>query len=223
MSLYSPSSAPALSRRLLIVGGVASLTPLAACSGPIPIEGAAPGARLARGAQTQLGVTRKYDAAYVRIPYPGGDVPRLTGACSDVIIRAARDGLGLDLQKLVHEDMQAAFDAYPSRRLWNLARPDSNIDHRRVPNLEVFFRRKGRQIWAAAGKTGGADFPEPLQIGDILTWRNGKGASHIGLVTRGGRHPLILHNIGHGAMQHGLWPMGFWRAAVGHYRWPVTP
>ena len=211
-----------VSRRLLIAGGVASLTPLSACSGPIAIEGDSPRVRLAKAAQTQLGVTKEYDPGYTRLSYPGGDVPRRTGACSDVVIRAARDGLGLDLQKLIHEDMGRAFGAYPSRALWNLSRPDPNIDHRRVPNLEAFFRRQGAEVWRATVKTGGAAFPEPLRVGDILTWRNEKGASHIGLVTRGGGKPMILHNIGHGAMQHGLWPMGFWRAAVGHYRWPVN-
>lgn len=211
-----------ISRRLLIVGGLASFAPLGACSGPLVIDAEAgkPSA-LAAAAQKQLGVTTQYDAAYQPLAYPGGDVARKTGACSDVLIRAARDGLGLDLQKLVHEDMKAAFDAYPSRALWNLSQTDPNIDHRRVPNLEAYFRRRGAEVWRATKKTGGASFPEPLEVGDILTWRNDEGASHIGIVTRAGRNAMILHNIGHGAMQHGLWPMGFWRSAVGHYRWPV--
>ncbi len=215
------SGGASLSRRLLLIGGAAGLTPLTACSGPINITAASgTPARLAMAAQKQLGVTTEYDAAYASLPYPGGDVSRKTGACSDVVIRAARDGLGLDLQKLIHEDMTAAFSAYPARRLWNQVRPDPNIDHRRVPNLETWFRRRGGEVWTANRQTGGASFPEPLAVGDLLTWRNSEGASHIGLVTRAGGSPLILHNIGHGAMQHGLWPMGFWRNAVGHYRWP---
>ena len=213
----------AINRRLMIVGSLAGFAPLGACSGRIAVE-ATPGRpnSLAAAAQKQLGVTTRYDAAYKALAYPGGDVPRKTGACSDVLIRAARDGLGLDLQRLVHEDMKAAFEAYPSRSLWNLTRTDPNIDHRRVPNLEAYFRRRGAEVWRATKKTGGASFPEPLEVGDILTWRNDKGASHIGIVTRAGNHAMIVHNIGHGAMQHGLWPMGFWRSAVGHYRWPVT-
>nr|WP_246328750.1 DUF1287 domain-containing protein [Brevundimonas lenta] len=218
-----PSSEGAPTRRLLLAGGLTALVPLGGCSGAIAVDVSAGGpSKLAAAAQKQLGVTKEYDAAYARLPYPGGDVPRKTGACSDVIIRAARDGLGLDLQKLVHEDMEANFAAYPSKRLWNLDRPDPNIDHRRVPNLEAYFRRQGARVWEATEKTGGAAFPEPLETGDILSWRSGGGASHIGLVTRGGKDPLILHNVGHGAMQHALWPMGFWRGAVGHYRWPVS-
>lgn len=212
-----------VSRRLVILGGLAGATPLTACSGPITVAAVSgtPG-RLAMAAQKQLGVTKEYDAAYAVLPYPGGDVPRKTGACSDVVIRAARDGLGLDLQKLVHEDMKAAFNAYPARALWNQVRPDPNIDHRRVPNLETYFRRHGGEVWLADKKTGGASFPESLAVGDLLAWRNAEGTSHIGIVTRAGRSPLILHNVGHGAMQHGLWPMGFWRNAVGHYRWPAV-
>ena len=84
----------------------------------------------------------RYDPAYVRIPYPGGDVPADTGVCTDEIIRAYR-AVGVDLQKEVHEDMQDNFSAYPHKWRWNLGRPDTNIDHRRVPNLMVFFARKG--------------------------------------------------------------------------------
>lgn len=211
-----------IDRRMLLAVGVTGLLPLGGCAGAIPVDDSRGGpAKLAAAAQKQLGVTKNYDPAYVRLAYPGGDVPRKTGACSDVIIRAARDGLKLDLQQLVHEDMARAFDAYPSKRLWGLEQTDANIDHRRVPNLETFFRRNGAEVWKAARKTGGASFPEPLLTGDILTWRSG-GASHIAIVTRGGKDPLILHNVGYGAMQHGLWPMGFWRDAVGHYRWPVA-
>lgn len=238
MSLYAPASLSAevrlrpatldddsinLDRRLLLAGGLAGLLPLSACTGAISVDADAGGpSRLAAAAQKQLGVTTQYDAAYAPLTYPGGDVPRKTGACSDVVIRAARDGLGLDLQTLVHEDMTTAFDAYPARRLWDQVRPDTNIDHRRVPNLEAWLRRQGGEIWRATKKTGGASFPEPLAVGDLLTWRNDEGASHIGVVTRAGANPLILHNIGYGAMQHGLWPMGFWRNAVGHYRWPAV-
>src|SRR5207342_3560845 len=94
-------------------------------------------------ARTQL--TVRYDSAYVRIPYPNGDVPAGTGVCTDEVIRAYR-ALGIDLQKEVHEDMQRNFSAYPNQRRWSLAHTDTNIDHRRVPNLQVFFSRKGESL-----------------------------------------------------------------------------
>src|SRR5580698_6830668 len=108
---------------------------------------AKPGEHLATAARTQLGVTTTYDPHYTRIPYPNGDVPRSTGVCADVIVRAGRDGLGLDLQKLVHEDMQRDFAAYP--HTWALTHPDANIDHRRVLNLEAFWRRTKCELWRA--------------------------------------------------------------------------
>src|SRR6266481_3771417 len=87
----------------------------------------------------------RYISEYVRIPYPGGDVPAETGVCTDEIIRSYR-AVGVDLQKEVHEDMLKNFAAYPNHRRWLLAHPDSNIDHRRVPNLQVFFSRKGTPL-----------------------------------------------------------------------------
>jgi hypothetical protein len=71
----------------------------------------------------------RYDPGYVRIAYPGGDVPAETGVCTDEVIRSYR-AVGIDLQKEVHEDMAANFSAYPSK--WGRQSPDSNIDHRRV-------------------------------------------------------------------------------------------
>ena len=223
MSLYPPSSAP-IDRRLLLGGALAlGALPLGACSGPILVDVAGGGAALlAAAAQKQLGVTRGYDPKYRVLAYPGGDVPRKTGVCCDVVIRAARDGLGLDLQKLVHEDMIRAFDAYPSQRLWGLKRPDSNIDHRRVPNLETLFARQGAEVWRAKAKTRGG-FPAPLKAGDILTWRSWRGSPHIGIVSRGGDHPMIIHNMGSGVMQHGLWLMALQQQhPAGLYRWPAT-
>jgi uncharacterized protein YijF (DUF1287 family) len=218
MSL-SPS-APSIDRRLLLTGGLAAAIPLGGCTGKIRVDDHAGGAsRLASAAQTQLGVTRDYDPAYVALSYPGGDVPRKTGVCADVVIRAARDGLGQDLQTLIHEDMTEAFSAYPAR--WGLKKPDANIDHRRVPNLETWFERRGGLVWRAAADDAGKAFPEPLQVGDILTWRGRKAnAPHIGVITRTGRSPLILHNFGSGVMQHPLWLTGLWLRAHGHYRWP---
>ena len=135
--------------------------------------------------------TVRYDPAYVRIPYPGGDVPPHMGVCTDEIIRSYR-AVGIDLQKEVHEDMVQNFSAYP--RSWRvlLARPDSNIDHRRVPNLMVFFRRKERAL-PVSGRI------EDFSPGDIVTWDLGAGVPHIGVVVdqkspQTGRY-MIVHNI----------------------------
>jgi uncharacterized protein YijF (DUF1287 family) len=136
----------------------------------------------------------RYDPAYVRIPYPGGDVPPHMGVCTDEIIRSYR-AVGIDLQKEVHEDMVQNFSAYPRSWRWLLARPDSNIDHRRVPNLMVFFRRKGRAL-PVSGRI------EDFSPGDIVTWDLGAGVPHIGVVVdqkspQTGRY-MIVHNIGQG-------------------------
>jgi len=135
----------------------------------------------------------RYDGSYRRIPYPGGDVPADIGVCTDVIIRVYRV-FGIDLQRLVHEDMRANFDAYP--KLWGLTRPDPNIDHRRVPNLEVFFARRGTELPVTRD---GRDY----KTGDLVTWRLGQASlPHIGIAThrrtRTGSRPLIVHNIGEG-------------------------
>ncbi|MCS6742108.1 DUF1287 domain-containing protein, partial [Acinetobacter baumannii] len=112
-----------------------------------------------------------YDPAYRKINYPNGDVPAHYGVCSDVIIRSYR-GIGIDLQKLLHEDIKANFALYPSKRIWGLSRPDTNIDHRRVPNLEVFFSRKGKV--KPISKEASDYLP-----GDIVSWRLDNGRPHI--------------------------------------------
>jgi uncharacterized protein YijF (DUF1287 family) len=198
-------------RTLLTLTGAALASPAAAETS---------GERLARAARAQVGVTHTYDAAYRTIGYPNGDVPRGVGVCADVPIRAARDGLGLDLQKLVHEDMGANFAAYPSRRVWGLTRTDRNIDHRRVLNLEVFWTRKGVRLWKARGAVLGDGFPRPLEPGDLLTWSVGTGMPHVGVVFKGGAFPRIVHNIGRGAEEITLASMREQRA-VAHYRWPT--
>jgi uncharacterized protein len=133
-----------------------------------------------------------YDPAYRVMAYPMGDVPADRGVCADEIIRAYRS-LGIDLQRLVHEDMAAHFSAYP--RLWGLAAPDANIDHRRVPNLERFFARHGRTLAVSRN-------PADYRPGDLVTWRLGGSLPHIGIVTdrrsADGARPLIVHNIGEG-------------------------
>jgi uncharacterized protein YijF (DUF1287 family) len=133
----------------------------------------------------------RYEPAYIRIPYPGGDVPSDTGVCTDEIIRIYRT-LGIDLQKLVHEDMSRRFSRYPKK--WGKKQPDSNIDHRRVPNLATFFEFNGEKLPITRND---ADY----QPGDIVTWDLGGGVPHIGMVVDqqrvAGRY-MIEHNIGAG-------------------------
>jgi uncharacterized protein len=167
-------------------------------------------AKLIAAAESQIGVTVAYDPGYTKIGYPGGDVPIGRGVCTDVIVRAYRQGLGCDLQKLVHEDMIQNFGAYP--KLWGLTEPDPNIDHRRVPNLKTFFRRRGRQL--AVSKLASDYRP-----GDIVTQMLPGGLAHIILLTQrvseDGERPLAVHNIGAGAR---LEDVLFAFAVTGHYR-----
>lgn len=147
-----------------------------------------PAAKLIRAAQAQIGVTVHYDGSYEKLGYPGGDVGPERGVCTDVIVRAYRAGLGLDLQQLVHEDMARDFKAYPAN--WGLSRPDPNIDHRRVPNLMTFLRRHGATV-------GDGQF-EP---GDLVTQMVGGRLPHIVLVSdqKGPQGTyLAVHNIGRG-------------------------
>lgn len=136
----------------------------------------------------------RYDGAYRRIGYPGGDVPADIGVCTDVVIRSYRS-LGVDLQQLVHEDMRSNFSSYPSKRIWGLNRPDSNIDHRRVPNLQVFFRRHGTEL---AVTQQAADY----KPGAIVSWMLPGNLPHIGIVSDkrvpGTDRLMIVHNIGAG-------------------------
>jgi len=156
--------------------------------------------------------TVRYDPAYVRIPYPGGDVPAGTGVCTDEVIRSYR-AVGIDLQKEVHEDMVANFSAYPSQRRWGRQSPDSNIDHRRVPNLMVFFSRKGESLPTTSRA-------EDYSPGDLVTWDLGGGVTHIGIVVdRKGfftRRYMIEHNIGAGPKIEDV--LFDWKI-TGHYRY----
>lgn len=167
---------------------------------------------LLQSAQSQIGQTVEYDGSYRVIAYPGGDVPLTTGVCTDVVIRAYR-ALGFDLQKLVHEDMKAHFAEYPSGKIWGLSRPDSNIDHRRVPNLQTFFARQG--ISFAPGVND-----EPPLPGDLLSWDLPGNLPHIGIVsdrkTQDGSQYLVIHNIGSGAKEEDV--IGRFRL-TGHYRY----
>jgi uncharacterized protein YijF (DUF1287 family) len=154
----------------------------------------------------------RYDPAYVKIPYPGGDVPAGTGVCADEVIRPYR-AVSVDLQKEVHEDMKQNFSAYPRRLRWLAWRPDANIDHRRVPNLMVFFSRKGETL----GITNRAEDYTP---GDLVTWDLGGNVPHIGIVVdqksaASGRY-LIVHNIGQGPRMEDV--LFNWKI-TGHYRY----
>lgn len=153
-----------------------------------------------------------YDGAYYSIDYPGGDVPSGVGVCTDVIIRAYRQ-LDIDLQKRVHEDMQTYFEQYPSKRLWGLTKPDKNIDHRRVPNLQVFFQRHATVLTITSD-------PQDYKVGDIVTWMLPGNLAHIGMVVsaadREGDKPIIVHNIGRGPEKSDTL---FNYPITGHYRY----
>jgi len=176
-------------------------------SGAQTVEG-----KLVRAAMERTTHRVTYDGRYRRIGYPGGDVPDHIGVCTDLVIRAYRK-LGIDLQKRVHEDMKAHFDQYPSRRIWGMAGPDANIDHRRVPNLQVFFKRHGKVIPVS-------DDPADFKAGDLVTWMLPGSLPHIGIVTDrmdpGSGHPMIVHNIGAGPK---LEDMLFRYPITGHYRY----
>ena len=166
---------------------------------------------IATAARTQIGKTLSYDPAYVGLSYPGGDVPLAKGVCTDVVIRALRDAHEFDLQKLVHEDMKAAFSEYPAN--WGLKRPDKNIDHRRVPNLRCYFDRQGYDLPVTKNK---ADYLP----GDLVTCTVGRNLAHIMIVSNNqspNGTPLVIHNIGNGTKEE---PHLFTFPHTGHYRIP---
>lgn len=190
-------------------GGGRSAGGDAAAIAPRAVDRSSPRARaLAEAAMAQVGVTTSYDPAYVIIPYPGGDVASSTGVCTDMVVRAFR-AVGVDLQVRVHEDMGSAWDEYP--RKWALSAPDSNIDHRRVPNLQRFFERAG---WEQPVTGSGADYLP----GDVVTW-DVFGRPHTGIVSTklapDGTRWCIAHNIGRGAE---IEDMLFEYEITGHYR-----
>lgn len=153
----------------------------------------------------------RYDPTYFSITYPNGDVPADRGVCTDLVIRTYRI-LGIDLQKEVHEDMKAHFQQYP--KIWGLSKPDTNIDHRRVPNLMTFFQRKGEEKPISRNA---ADFIP----GDIVCWDLGSGLTHIGIVvdqrSADRQRNLIVHNIGNGQV---LADCLFDFKIIGHYVYP---
>ncbi|SEH08715.1 Uncharacterised protein [Candidatus Venteria ishoeyi] len=163
-----------------------------------------------QGAVAQIGKTRFYDGAYRKLQYPGGDIPLETGVCTDVVIRALRQ-VDIDLQVLVHQDMRKAFAHYPNN--WGLKTTDRNIDHRRVPNLQTFFKRQGKALPVTQN-------PADYKPGDLVTWRLPSNLLHIGIVSnyqsRDEQHLLILHNIGAGTQMEDVL---FEFEITGHYRY----
>lgn len=167
--------------------------------------------KLLESANEQIKVTRNYTQDYFVISYPNGDVPTETGACTDVIVRAFRNA-GIDLQKEVHEDMKTNFAEYPTK--WGLPKPDTNIDHRRVLNLQTFFTRQGKSLKIT-------EKASDYKPGDIVSWDiNGKGMTHIGIVSNHWnektRRFSIIHNIGGGTNQEDR--LFDWKI-TGHYRY----
>jgi uncharacterized protein YijF (DUF1287 family) len=191
------------------LGGIGGFLP-GQVNPPTPESLAIKRGLLVAAALSQVGVTTSYDPAYVKLNYPGGDVPEDRGVCTDVVIRALRK-VNIDLQVLVHDDKKNSPEAYPHD--WGKSPLDANIDQRRVPNLMVFFKREGKQLSIS---NAGADYLP----GDIVVWRLPSGLLHIGLVTDrrapGTDRPLMVHNIGDGAQCEDVL---FNFTQVGHYRW----
>ncbi len=173
------------------------------------VFGATDNRALVTAARAQIGVTVRYVPSYQKLAYPNGDVPREQGVCVDVVIRAMRDAKRGDLQRLIHEDMKAHFDAYPKN--WGLKTTDRNIDHRRVPNLQCFFKRKG---WSSPVTKKAADY----QPGDFVTCMVAKRLPHIMIVSdrkAADGTPLVIHNIGAGTQEENCL---FTYPLTGHYR-----
>jgi uncharacterized protein len=189
-----------MNRRYILLAAVC-MPQLAQAAKPAAAE------KLIAAAESQIGVTVRYSPAYEKLRYPLGDVALERGVCTDVVIRAYRKGLGVDLQALVHEDMAAHFDAYPRR--WGATRPDSNIDHRRVPNLQRFFQRQGAELSS-----------KPLLPGDVVSMMLPGNLPHIAIVSAArnqtGNGFLAVHNIGAGAQREDILEM---YPLTGHYRY----
>lgn len=154
----------------------------------------------------------QYDGSYYAMSYPNGDVPENVGVCTDVVIRSYRE-IGTDLQQLVHEDMVSNYSAYPAQRIWGQNKPDTNIDHRRVPNLQVFFSRKGQVLPIS-------DSANDYKPAELVSWMLPGNLPHIGVVTdkisQKTGNPLIVHNIGSGPQ---IEDMLFKYKITGHYKY----
>ena len=165
-------------------------------------------AQLVKSAQERLQARVRYDPSYYAIPYPMGDIPKNKGVCTDVIIRTYRK-LNIDLQELVHRDMSQHFLSYP--KIWGLTQPDTNIDHRRVPNLVTFFARHNATLPIS-------DNPKIYQPGHMVVWDLGRGRTHIGIVSNqsasNAQRYQIIHNIGSGPVLEDV--LFKWKI-IGHY------
>lgn len=140
-----------------------------------------------------------------------GDVPIDRGACTDVIVRALRHA-GYDLQALIHEDMETHLKDYPRHG----ATPDSNIDHRRVPNQMYFFSKFGQTLPIAVT----AQTLATWKPGDFVYW-SPSGGEHTGVISDNldpSGVPMVIHNWNGCREEDCLtrWPI------VGHYRFPAT-
>lgn len=168
--------------------------------------------KILAGAKNQLTNPAQYTPGYFKIKYPGGDLPQNIGVCTDVIIRAFRNA-GIDLQILVHRDMKNNFKLYP--KLWGLKKCDSNIDHRRVPNLITFFKRKGKTLTTIVNKKTQAQW----QPADIVIWTLPNGLLHGGIISdkkNSQNIPYVIHNLGYTAEEDCLLVFKI----IGHYRYP---
>jgi uncharacterized protein YijF (DUF1287 family) len=173
----------------------------------LPAASAA-GLKIATAALELTKQSVSYDPTYFSIPYPMGDVPANKGVCTDVVIRTYRK-LNIDLQEKVHNDMQANFAKYP--KIWGLSRTDKNIDHRRVPNLQVFFKKFGSVKVIS-------DNAKDYAPGDIVTWKLPPSLPHVGIVSHikndDGSRYLIIHNVGAGQVSQDFL---FSYPITGHY------
>ena len=172
------------------------------------LESSPTGAKIVTAARMQIGKTTSYDPAYEALSYPKGDIPIERGVCTDVVIRALRDSHDYDLQKHVHLDMRNHFSSYP--KTWGLKKTDKNIDHRRVPNLQTFFKRKGFSLPVT-------EVASNYKPGDLVTCMVGP-RPHIMIVSNRASSdgtPLIIHNIGSGAKEENSL---FTYPLTGHYR-----
>ncbi|CAN5910237.1 DUF1287 domain-containing protein [soil metagenome] len=175
---------------------------LQAAEDPKPLQ-------IVQAARDQIGKTLRYDPSYRTLNYPNGDVPIEGGVCTDVVVRALRTSLNIDIQKLVHEDMKQNFSRYPQQ--WGLKGPDKNIDHRRVPNLQTYFKRKGFELPVS-------DQAEDYKPGDLVTCLVPPHLPHIMIVSDQSNtsgQPLVIHNIGSGTQEEARL---FEFKLTGHYR-----
>lgn len=169
--------------------------------------------QLVKAAQERTEQQVTNNGAYRAIAYPMGNVPLSQGVCTDLIVRAYRT-FGIDLQQLVHEDMRANFSSYFN--IWSLRSTDTNIDHRRVPNLQTFFKRYGKELEVSRDENN-------YGVGDLVTWMLLGNLPHIGIdsdqLIQYSKRPKIIHNIGRGPVEDNIL---FKYKITGHYRYEMS-